>query len=148
MGAGIAALRDGQVDAWSVRFPAAAGGLGCVLLLFGLGHGCGRGRAGTIAAVMLATGLHYTWLARTGRIDMPLTFVIAAALAGFYLGPQCRRQQRVGAAWSLFLLSYFAAAAALLLTGPIRIILPAGGAARYLLLDGQLPHPPLLRPRL
>src|SRR5216683_4443090 len=35
--AGIAALRDGQVDAWSVRFPAAAAGLGSVLLLFGLG---------------------------------------------------------------------------------------------------------------
>src|SRR5438552_18496243 len=32
--AGIAALRGGQVDAWSVRLPAAGAALGTVLLLF------------------------------------------------------------------------------------------------------------------
>jgi 4-amino-4-deoxy-L-arabinose transferase-like glycosyltransferase len=138
--AAIATLRDGQVDAWSVRFPAAAAALGCVLILLGFGHGCGRGLAGTIAAAMLATALHYTWLARTGRIDMPLTFVIAVELVGFYLGQQCRKQQR-RAAWSWFLFAYLAGAAAVLLKGPIGILLPAGVVAAYLGLEGELPSP-------
>src|SRR5579871_3495208 len=75
--AGLAALGNGQVDAFSVRLPAAGAALGCVLLLFGLGIHQHRRLAGTVAAAMLATAIHYTWLARTGRIDMPLTFAVA-----------------------------------------------------------------------
>src|SRR5207253_587664 len=71
--AGIAALRGGPVDAWSVRLPAAGAAVGCVVLLLGLGQCSGRRLAGAFAAVMLATAIHFTWLARTGRIDMPLT---------------------------------------------------------------------------
>src|SRR5262249_2971359 len=110
--AGIAALRGGQVDAWSVRLPAAGAGLGSVLLLFGLGLWRGRALAGAMAAAMLATALHFTWLARTGRIDMPLTFAIAVALVSFYLGDQCRRQQHAHGAWGWFLLAYLAGAVA------------------------------------
>src|SRR5947209_13051271 len=136
--AGIAALRGGQVDAWSVRLPAAGAALGTVLLLFGLGVRRGRAFAGSMAAAMLATALHFTWLARTGRIDMPLTFAITAALVGFYLGQQCRKQQNAGGAWGWFLLSYLAAAVAVLFKGPIGFILPAAVAATHLLLEGEL----------
>jgi 4-amino-4-deoxy-L-arabinose transferase-like glycosyltransferase len=137
--AGIAAVRGGQVDAWSVRLPAAGAAVGSVLVLFSLGLWRGRVLAGTIAAVMLATALHYTWLARIGRIDMPLTLASTVALAASYLGEQCRRQQGGRSAWGWFLLAYLAAAVAALLKGPIGLILPAGVAGTYLLLEGELP---------
>ena len=38
--------------------------------------------AGLAAAVVLATALHFTWLARIGRIDMPLTLTTAVAVGG------------------------------------------------------------------
>jgi 4-amino-4-deoxy-L-arabinose transferase-like glycosyltransferase len=137
--AGIAALRGGLVDGWSVRLPAAGAALGTVLLLFGLGLWRGRALAGTIAAAMLATALHFTWLARTGRIDMPLTFAITVSLGGFYLGlkSQQRRDNRV--AWGWFFLAYLAAAVAALLKGPIGLLLPAGVAGTYLWLQGEVP---------
>ena len=34
---------------------------------------CGRPRAGFLAGTCLATAVHFTWLARIGRIDMPAT---------------------------------------------------------------------------
>jgi 4-amino-4-deoxy-L-arabinose transferase-like glycosyltransferase len=135
--AGITALRGDLVDAWSVRFPAAASALGSVLLLFAMGWWRGRARAGTLAGVMLATALHYTWLARTGRIDMPLSFALAIALTCFYLGLERRRQQPAHGARVWFLLAYFAAAVAALLKGPIGLILLAVAASAYLLLESR-----------
>jgi 4-amino-4-deoxy-L-arabinose transferase-like glycosyltransferase len=139
--AGFAALRGGVVDAWSVRLPAAGAALGSVLVLFGLGLWRGRALAGGIAAAMLATALHYTWLARIGRIDMPLTFVIMVALVGFYLGEQCRCSQNRWSAWGWFFLAYTATAIAALLKGPIGVILPAVVAGSCLWLQGELPGP-------
>src|SRR5262249_4206612 len=71
--AALAQLRGGTVDAWAVRFPAALAAVGGVLLVWFLAALRGRAVAGVLAATTLATGLHYTWLARTGRIDMPLS---------------------------------------------------------------------------
>jgi 4-amino-4-deoxy-L-arabinose transferase-like glycosyltransferase len=80
----LAAHAGGAVDAWTVRLPAALSGLAGVLLLYGFLARCGRPVAGLVAAVVLATALHYTWLARVGRIDMPLTFGTALALLAFH----------------------------------------------------------------
>lgn len=137
--AGIAALRGGQVDAWCVRLPAAGAAVGGVLVLLGLGFRRGRLLAGTLAAAMLATAIHYTWLGRIGRIDMPLTFASAVALVAFYLGQQCRRQPTARGAWGWFLLAYLAGAAAVLLKGPIGLILPGGVVVAWLWLEGELP---------
>ena len=57
------------------------GGAGGVLLLVLVLAPRGRSLAGMIAAVILATALHYTWLGRIGRIDMPLTFCVSLASA-------------------------------------------------------------------
>jgi 4-amino-4-deoxy-L-arabinose transferase-like glycosyltransferase len=138
--AGIAAFYNGQVDAWCVRLPAAGAAVASVLLLFVLGLWRGRALAGTIAAIVLATALHFTWLARTGRIDMPLTFAIAVALGSFYIGQDYRCRQDGRAAWSWFFLAYLAGAVAALLKGPIGLILPAGVVATWLLLEGELPE--------
>jgi 4-amino-4-deoxy-L-arabinose transferase-like glycosyltransferase len=122
--AAAAALHGGLVTAWDVRLPAALAGLGGVLLLYLLGVRRGRRTAGFAAAVCLATMLHFTWLARVGRIDMPLTLAVSLALAGFWLG-RCRQREHGGAAWPWFLLAYVAVAAGLLLKGPIAAVLPA-----------------------
>lgn len=113
-------LNGGQVNAWAVRLPAALSALGCVLFLFLLGVKSQRPLAGLFAALILATCVHFTWMARVGRIDMPLTMAITFALGGFYLG------NRAGAAkirWHLF--AYLSLGIGLLLKGPIAVVLPA-----------------------
>ncbi len=112
----------GGVDAWTVRLPAALCGLGGVLVMYLFGSRVGRPIAGFVAAVILATAEHYTWLARVGRIDMPLTLAVTLALGGYYLG---RRNASAGrSAWGWLLVAYLATAAALLLKGPIGVVLP------------------------
>ncbi len=131
--AAAAWLTGGRVDAWAVRLPAALAAVACVLGLYLLGRARGRPTAGLIAAAVLATAFHFTWLARVGRIDMPLTLAVGVALAGYYQG-QCRlREPGTGAAWPWFLLAYLAAAAGVLLKGPIGLVLPGGVALVHLL---------------
>src|SRR5713226_3915957 len=78
--AGTAKLRGGEVDAWAVRLPAALAALGCVGLLAWLGWERGRPLTGLLAGTALATAVHFTWLARIGRIDMPLTLTVTTAV--------------------------------------------------------------------
>jgi 4-amino-4-deoxy-L-arabinose transferase-like glycosyltransferase len=112
--AAAAWLRGGAVDAWATRLPAALSGLGCVLFLYYLGVKRGRARAGLCAGLVLATFVHFTWLARVGRIDMPLTFAVTVALGSFELGKQQRGWRLVG---------YTALALGVLLKGPIALVL-------------------------
>ena len=116
----IAWLKGGHVDAWAVRLPAALSALACVLFLFLVGLQSKRPLAGLLAALILASCLHFTWLARLGRIDMPLTMTITFALGSFYLG------QLDGAArfrWHVF--AYTSLGVGLLLKGPVALVLPA-----------------------
>jgi 4-amino-4-deoxy-L-arabinose transferase-like glycosyltransferase len=125
--AGIAWLRGGVVDAWAVRLPSACAALGCVLWIYYLGVHCGRARAGLLAALVLASCVHFTWLARVGRIDMALTFALALALGCF---EQARRSERRGTAWRWG--AYTALALGVLLKGPIAVVLAAlVGAVNY-----------------
>lgn len=109
--AGITWLRGGRVDAWSVRLPAALAATGCVFLIWGWLRRRGRPVAAWISALVLATMVHFTWLGRTGRIDMPLAFCVALAI----LTLPTRR-------W--FWLGGLAIAGGLLLKGPIGFVLP------------------------
>jgi 4-amino-4-deoxy-L-arabinose transferase-like glycosyltransferase len=137
--AALARCRGGAVDAWAVRLPAALAAVGCVLALYGFGLCRGRPVAGLVAAAVLATALHFTWLARVGRIDMPLTLTVGLALGSFGLA----RDSRHPFGW--LLLAYLAVAAGLLLKGPIGAVLPAAAFGTHLLLRGELPAP--WRPR-
>jgi 4-amino-4-deoxy-L-arabinose transferase-like glycosyltransferase len=116
-------LQGGRVDAWSVRLPAALSATATVLLIFAFGLLRRRPLAGFLAAAMLASCLHFTWLARVGRIDMPLTFTTTLCLAGLYLG-HCRRSEGGGTGLRWLLLAYLALGAGLLLKGPIALVLP------------------------
>ncbi|MBY0528052.1 MAG: glycosyltransferase family 39 protein [Gemmataceae bacterium] len=119
--AGAGAARGGTVDAWAVRLPAALSALLGVLALYGFLACRGRPVAGFAAAACLATMGHYTWLARVGRIDMPLTLTVGVALGAFYLARNRTRSiERMG----LQFIGYLAIAAAVMLKGPIGVVLP------------------------
>jgi 4-amino-4-deoxy-L-arabinose transferase-like glycosyltransferase len=124
---------QGEVDALAVRLPAALAALVCVLFLFFVGWYRGRPLAGFLSAAMLATCLHFTWLARVGRIDMPLTLSVCLALGGFYLGRCNRREGNRAGPW--FLLGYLAIAVGILLKGPIAIVLPTAVTGAFLLFE-------------
>lgn len=124
---------ESQVGPWSVRLPAALSALGCVVFLYYLGWCRGRPRAGFLAALFLATSLHFTALGRVGRIDVPLAFATTLSLGGFFLG-WCRRREGKRS-WPWFFLSYVAVGLGLLLKGPIAAVLPAAAAGAFLLID-------------
>ncbi len=137
--ASLAQLRGRAVDAGAVRLPAAsAASLGVVCLAW-LGWWRGRPLAGLVSATVLATALHYTWLARIGRIDMPLTFVVSLALGAYYLAQQARMEQAGRGAWGWVLVASLAVAAAVMLKGPIGALLPATVFGAHLLAERQLP---------
>ncbi|MHB1425730.1 MAG: ArnT family glycosyltransferase [Gemmataceae bacterium] len=135
--ASLAWMRGG-VDAWAVRLPATIAATLCVLLAgIGLGVGRNRSMAGLLAAVVLATAIHFTWLARIGRIDMPLTLSVTLALGGLQLARGRPRKTR----WTLLALAYLAISAGVLLKGPIGIVLPAAAMSVHLLLEIGFPSP-------
>lgn len=126
----VARLRGGPVDAFDVRFPAAVSALLGVLGMAALLAYRGRPVAGLIAGLILATSLHYTWLARVGRIDMPLALAAGTALGCFYLA-----SQRSALLWTVS--AYLAVAAAVLLKGPIGVVLPAVVWLAFCLVEGR-----------
>jgi 4-amino-4-deoxy-L-arabinose transferase-like glycosyltransferase len=144
-------MRGGTIDVWAVRLPAAVSGLCCVLALYLLAWRLGRPLAGLIAAAVLATMVHFTWLARVGRIDMPLTLAVGVALGGFYktfsgrpgaaatLTPARGRRLNGGNRW--LPVAYLALAVGLMLKGPIAIVLAAAVIGLFLLIEGELPAP-------
>jgi 4-amino-4-deoxy-L-arabinose transferase-like glycosyltransferase len=136
--AGIAGLKGGLVNEWAVRLPSALAALGCILLLFYFGIHLGRLTAALAAALFLATAVHFTWLARIGRIDIPLTFAISFALVCLYFS-------RTKNSWCWLLAAYCSLSAAVLLKGPIGLVLPGVAITGWLLLEGELPRP--WRPR-
>jgi 4-amino-4-deoxy-L-arabinose transferase-like glycosyltransferase len=115
MVAAIGALNDGIINRWSVRLPAAIAGLLTVFMIYGYLARRGRPLAGFIAALVLASSIHFTSSARTGRIDMPLTCAITAAL--MVLSSDRKGLRNVVA-------SGLCLGAAAFLKGPIGIALP------------------------
>ena len=125
-----ARLRGGPVDAWAVRLPAALSALGCVVLLAWFGWRIGRPGAGLLAAAILATAIHFPWLARIGRIDMPLTFAVSVACVAFYSSSEFGVRSSGFKTTCTLVVGYVAVAAAILLKGPIGAVLPAVDAVR------------------
>jgi 4-amino-4-deoxy-L-arabinose transferase-like glycosyltransferase len=141
--AAAGAVGGGTVDAFDVRLPAALAAVGCVFGLVALGWHYDRARAGLLAAVVLATAAHFTWLARIGRIDMPLTFTTGVAASAGFLALRRRAAvtpgERVEGGDGYLLVAYVAAAAGVLLKGPVGFLLPVAALAAYLVGEGEWP---------
>jgi 4-amino-4-deoxy-L-arabinose transferase-like glycosyltransferase len=120
--AGVAQLCGVPVDAWAVRLPSALSAVGCLLLMFTWLRARGRPVAAVVTVAILATAGQFPWLARIGRIDMPLTLTVATTLGCFHLAGERLREGR--RAWPLWLGMYMAMAAGVMLKGPIGVVLP------------------------
>ena len=100
-----------------------------------------RPLAGFFAAAVLGTAFHYTWLARTGRIDMTLACAVTVALGSFYLNHCAHRERGEGCSWRWLLTAYLAVAFGVLLKGPIALLLPGAIGFAFLLGERALPSP-------
>ncbi len=128
--AGLGWLRGG-VDELAVRLPATLSAVGVVLIVaVGVGVGLQRPTAGLLAALVLATSIHFPWLARIGRIDMPLTLTVSLASICF-LVTLLRADSSRGRLW----LGYLACAGGVLLKGPIGLALPGAIVASFLTVE-------------
>ncbi|WP_145233396.1 ArnT family glycosyltransferase [Urbifossiella limnaea] len=162
-------LNGGTVTEACARLPAALAGLLTVALVYGWLRREGRPVAAVVAALTLATAGHFTAISRTARIDVPLTCAVAVALVAFYRGtnapasgprqravPQrhsCAEEQPADAGRSpfrhpYFLLAAVAAAAGVLLKGPVALALVGPAAVAWLVVKprggGGLPVPAAL----
>lgn len=122
---------NGEVDAWAARLPAALAGLIAVAAVFLFLRREGRPVAAAVAAVTLATAAHFTGIARTARIDVPLTAAVTVSLLAFVRGCDSPTWRRLG--WHL--LSAVAAAAAVMLKGPVGLALIGPTAVAYLVVQ-------------
>jgi 4-amino-4-deoxy-L-arabinose transferase-like glycosyltransferase len=136
----IAWLRGGAVDAWAVRLPAALSAVGCVAAVALLGWRSGRWYAGMLAGLVLATAVHFTWLARVGRIDIPLTLTVTVAVAAMYLARASHVVSQLNC-FVLLVVAYLSTAAGVMLKGPIGAVLPVAIIGMHLLVEGELPPP-------
>jgi 4-amino-4-deoxy-L-arabinose transferase-like glycosyltransferase len=151
MVAALGKLNGGTVTEWVARLPAALAGLVCVLLVYSFLRADGRPTAATVAALVLATATHFTAIARTARIDVPLTLAVGVSLVAFYRGctsgrtphasagviasahPRTRVRGSPGLVWHL--LSALAAGVAVLLKGPVALALIGPAAVAWLVIE-------------
>ena len=150
--AAIGRLNGGTVTEWVARLPATVAGLLCVLLVYAFLWREGRPTAALVAALVLATANHFTGIARTARIDVPLACAVTAALLAFYRGcvlsgrirsvsdgvephPVAHAPGPPGTVLAFHLLAALAAAIAVLLKGPVALALIGPAAVAWLVVE-------------
>ena len=127
----LASKLAGGVNEWTVRIPAALGGIGLVLTTYEFGKTFYDRQTGFLAAIMLATSSRVFWESRFLRLDTVLAFFL---LLGFFffmkalLGKEGR---------AFFLLSYACFALATLTKGPIGIVLPGLAILSFIAISGR-----------
>ncbi len=115
----IASKIAGGVNEWTVRLPAALGGIGFVLATYFIGRDFFSPKVGLIAGAVLATSLRVIWEARWAHIDMLFGFLFLLTIyfgARSLLGNGGKRE---------ILWAYAFMALAVLAKGLIGIVLPA-----------------------
>lgn len=114
----LASKLHGAVNEWTVRLPAALGGVGTVLATYFIGRDFFSARIGFFSAVVLATCMRMIWEARWAHIDALFCFFFALSV---YFG--ARSILRKGNPNEI-LLTYAFMALAVLAKGLIGIVLP------------------------
>lgn len=114
----IGAKAFGAVTEWTVRLPAALGGVGFVLATYLIGRDFLNARAGFIGAAVLATSMRVIWEARWAHVDMVFCAFFVFAV---YFG--ARSLLRKGGPYEI-LLAYVFMALATLAKGLIGVVLP------------------------
>mgnify|MGYP001355546979 CR=1 FL=1 len=109
----------GAVNEWSVRLPAAIGGVGFVLTTYWLGKEFFSARVGVLGATILATSMRVIWESRWAHIDMLFGCFFVLSI---YFAARCFFRR--GNSYEI-LLAYSFMALATLAKGLIGVVLPA-----------------------
>ncbi|HVJ82392.1 MAG TPA: glycosyltransferase family 39 protein [Planctomycetia bacterium] len=134
-----AAKASGGVDAASVRFPALVAGIAGLLIVFEFGRRLGGVKTGVLAAVILGATTRFAWLARVGRIDMPLAALTLGALFLFWnarVRPRAAEQPGEQCAARLPWTFYLLLGLGLLIKGPIAVVLVALPILSWMAFEG------------
>lgn len=113
-------LTGRPVDALAVRLPATLSALIIMATLIVLGYLFNNLLAGVLAAATLFLTPHFVWLARVGRVDLPLTACLTVAFAAWLVRSHLGNSQ---CQYLSLLLAFLSLAAGLLIKGPIAIVL-------------------------
>jgi 4-amino-4-deoxy-L-arabinose transferase-like glycosyltransferase len=114
----IASKLSGTVNEWTVRLPAALGGVGFVLTTYYFAKDYFGARTGLLSAVILATSIRVIWEARWAHIDALFCFLFALSIC--FGARSLLRADKPNA----ILLSYAFMGLAVLAKGLIGIVLP------------------------
>jgi len=117
----------GGVNQLAVRLPSVLSALGTIALLIAFVRQFVGRKAAAWSAAALALSPLFFWLARSGHIDMLLTFLVTAGLVSFY-------RWHVGGRWGYLVIFYASLAFGTLAKGPVGLVLPLLVAAVFLLL--------------
>jgi 4-amino-4-deoxy-L-arabinose transferase-like glycosyltransferase len=128
-------LNSGQVTTWTTRLPAALMGIACVAGVYAFLRILGHDGAARLAAIVLASAIHFTALSRIARIDVPLTAAVSFSIFGFFLG--CKNHYLGNGFHSMLwhFLAGLSAGIALLLKGPVGIALIVCAAGSWWLIE-------------
>ena len=121
----------GAVSEWTVRLPAALGGLGLVLAVYRFGKTFYDRQTGFLAGLILATTNRVFWESRFLRLDTVLSFFL---FAGFFFFLKAWLGK---AGKGLFLSAYACFALATLTKGPIGVVLPVLAIISLVVVTGR-----------
>jgi 4-amino-4-deoxy-L-arabinose transferase-like glycosyltransferase len=121
----------GGVSEWTVRFPAALGGLGLVLATYQFGETFYDRQTGFLSGLVLATSSRLLWESRFLRLDTVLSFFL---FLGFYFFLKAFSKK---GSQNNYLLAYLCFALATLTKGPIGLALPGLAVLGLIALDGR-----------
>jgi 4-amino-4-deoxy-L-arabinose transferase-like glycosyltransferase len=127
----VASKVAGGVSEWTVRLPAALGGLGLVLVTYQFGKTFYDGQTGFISGLVLATSSRVLWESRFVRLDTLLSFFL---FLGFYFFLKAFTKR---GSTSYYLLAYLCFALATLTKGPIGLALPGLALLSLILITGR-----------
>lgn len=117
--AAIAKWNGGVVDAFAVRLPAVLAAIACLTYVFVFTRQFWHRGSALLAVGVLASITRFAWLARVGRIDMPMTFCTTVALLEYW---SLSMGLRGSGKWRTFIV-HGATALGVLLKGPIALVL-------------------------
>jgi 4-amino-4-deoxy-L-arabinose transferase-like glycosyltransferase len=120
------------ISEFSARLPTAIAGLGCVVLTYLIGRRAFGPLAGLLAGIVLASALEFAIVSRLVSYDVPFTFFTTLALFFFF-----RLVANRGAGGRQFLWFYVAVGLAVLVKGPLGLLLPAMVIGLYVVLRGR-----------
>lgn len=119
-------------NAFACRAPSAAAATLLVFLTWWFGRRMFSPRAGFCAAVVLASGVEYSLMARLMLTDICLALCISASVFFFWLATE---EEDKRDRWMI--LHFVASAFAMLTKGPVGLLVPTLGSICYLFLTGR-----------